>query len=295
MTAAARTRRFAPAKLNLYLHVGDKRADGYHELASLVIFADVGDALEVRPAKQLSLSLQGPFAEALTNEPNNLVLRAARELDVWAEERGHRIAPVEIVLTKNLPIASGIGGGSSDAAAALLILASHWSLPIPFEELEAIGKGLGADVPVCLRARPTLVQGMGERLTPVADVPPFALVLVNPKVEVPTRRVFETLHVRSGAVAPTLPPLTSARDFAMLLDRTTNDLAAPAKAIAPAILRVESALVGTEGSLIARMSGSGATCFGLYETAAAAEAAARAIAARHPEWWVAAAASYVAA
>lgn len=295
MTAAAHTRRFAPAKLNLYLHVGDKRADGYHELASLVIFADVGDALEVRPAQRMSLSLQGPFAEALADEPDNLVLRAARELDVWAEERGHRIPPVEIVLSKNLPISSGIGGGSSDAAAALLMLASHWSLPIPFEELEAMSKTLGADVPVCLRARPTLVQGMGEILTPMTDVPPFALVLVNPRVEVPTRRVFEALHVRSGAVVAPLPALSNARDFAMLLDRTTNDLAAPAKAIAPAILHVESALIRTEGCLITRMSGSGATCFGLYETSAAAEAAARAIAARHPAWWVAPAASYAAA
>lgn len=295
MTAGGPTHRFAPAKLNLYLHVGDKRADGYHELASLVVFADTGDDVEVRAAKRLALTLEGPFAEALASEPDNLVLKAARELDVWAEERGHRVAPVEIVLRKNLPIASGIGGGSSDAAATLLLLAAHWSLPIAFGELEAIARKLGADVPVCLRSRPTLVQGMGELLTTVPDLPPFSLVLVNPCVEVPTRRVFEALTVRSGAVAPNLPAFTSVRDLAMLLDRTTNDLAAPAKTIAPVVMHAESALVTTEGCLIARMSGSGATCFGIYETRAAAEAAARTIAARHPEWWIRAAASYTAA
>jgi 4-diphosphocytidyl-2-C-methyl-D-erythritol kinase len=135
---------------------------------------------------------------------------------------------------------------------------------------------------------------MGEVLTPVADLPPFSVVLANPRVEVPTRRVFETLAVRSGAIVPTLPAFTSGRDLAMLLDRTANDLAAPAKTTAPVIMRVESALVRTEGCLVARMSGSGATCFGLYETRAAAEAAAQTIAGAHPEWWVRAAASYAA-
>lgn len=293
MTPAAKPRRFAPAKLNLFLHVGAKRPDGYHELATLVVFADVGDELEAREAKSLTLTLQGPFGEALRAEPHNLVLKAARELDVWAEERGHRIQPVEIILKKNLPIASGIGGGSSDAAAALQMLATLWSLPIPFGELEAIAKTLGADVPVCLRSRPTMVTGMGEVLAPAPDLPPFALVLVNPRVEVPTRRVFETLDVRSGAFAPPLPKqIPTARDLAMLLDRTTNDLAPPAKTIAPVIMHAESALARTEGCLIARMSGSGATCFGLYDSAAAARAAAAAIAKAHPAWWVKPAGSY---
>jgi 4-diphosphocytidyl-2-C-methyl-D-erythritol kinase len=282
--------RLAPAKVNLFLHVGEKRADGYHDLASLIVFADVGDRLELRPARTLSLTLKGPFGEALKGAPDNLVLKAARELDVWAEERGHKTPPVEILLEKNLPLASGIGGGSSDAAAALHLLAAHWGLPIAFDELAAIGLALGADVPVCLHAAPALVTGLGEIVTPVDAMPPLALVLVNPGVEVPTPAVFKALTARTGAYAPQLaPPPATARELAMLLDRQANDLAAPAKAIAPTIMKAEAAIAQTDGCLIARMSGSGATCFGLYETEAAAHIAATAIAKAHPAWWVAAA------
>lgn len=293
MTARKPHRRFAPAKVNLFLHVGEKRADGYHDLVSLIAFADVGDWLEVREAKRLSLKLEGPFANALKDEPDNLVLKAARELDVWAEDRGHKTTPVELVLEKNLPIASGIGGGSSDAAAALHLLAGCWSLPIPIDELEKIGRSLGADIPVCLRGAPTLVSGMGEVLTPAPGLPPFALVLVNPGIEVPTKRIFNTLLARSGAEAPHLPQhFRDARDLAMHLDRLSNDLAPPAKVIAPVVMHAESALAATDGCLVARMSGSGATCYGLYETAAIAEAAAAAIQAAHPAWWVRAARTY---
>lgn len=282
--------RLAPAKVNLFLHVGDKRPDGYHNLASLIVFANVGDRLELRPSRALSLTLKGPYGEALKAAPDNLVLKAARELDVWAEERGHKTSPVEIVLEKNLPLASGIGGGSSDAAAALHLLAAHWGLPIAFDDLAAIGLTLGADVPVCLHAAPALVTGLGEVVTPVEDMPPLALVLVNPAVEIPTKAVFAKLSARTGAYAPALAPTPATpRDLAMLLDRQTNDLAAPAKSIAPIIFKTEAALVQTEGCLIARMSGSGATCFGLYETEAAAHIAAAAIAKAHPAWWVAAA------
>jgi 4-diphosphocytidyl-2-C-methyl-D-erythritol kinase len=287
-------RRFAPAKINLFLHVGDKRPDGYHNLVSLIAFADVGDWIEIRDARRQSLSITGPFAAALKDEPDNLVLRAARDLDVWAESRGHKTTPVELILEKNLPISAGIGGGSSDAAAVLHLLAEHWSLPIPIDELEAIGQTLGADVPVCLRGCPTVVSGMGEVLKPAPELPPFALVLVNPGIEVPTKRIFNTISVRSGVVPPVFPPsFAGARDVAMYLDRLFNDLAAPAKAIAPVIMHAESALVATEGCLIARMSGSGATCFGLYDSdIAAAEAAAR-IALANPTWWVKAAHTYV--
>lgn len=286
-------RRFAPAKVNLFLHVGAKRPDGYHDLLSLVVFADIGDQLEVREAKRTALSVDGAFAEQLAGEADNLVLQAAAKLDHWAKERGHKTTPVELRLEKNLPVAAGIGGGSSDAAAALHLLAAHWGLPIGVDELEAIGLSLGADVPVCLRGEATLVSGLGEVLTPVEGLPPLFLVLVNPRVEVPTAQVFKTLDVRSGTNVPPLllPPPGSARELAMHLDRLSNDLAAPAKKLAPVVMRVEQALVATDGCFIARMSGSGATCFGLYETPAAAEIAAAAIAKAHPEWWVRAARS----
>jgi 4-diphosphocytidyl-2-C-methyl-D-erythritol kinase len=294
VTTPKPARRFAPAKINLFLHVGDRRPDGYHNLASLIAFADAGDWIEVRDAKRTSLQITGPFAAALKDEPDNLVLKAARDLDVWAEERNHKTTPVELILEKNLPIAAGIGGGSSDAAAVLHLLAEHWSLPIPIDELEAIGQTLGADVPVCLRGCPTLVAGMGEILSPAPELPPVSLVLVNPGIEVPTKRIFNTISVRSGVTPPVFPrAFADARSLAMYLDRLFNDLAAPAKAIAPVIMQAESALVATEGCLIARMSGSGATCFGLYETDEGAAAAAALIAKAHPEWWVKAARTYV--
>jgi 4-diphosphocytidyl-2-C-methyl-D-erythritol kinase len=294
VTTSKPARRFAPAKINLFLHVGDKRADGYHDLVSLIAFADTGDWLEVRDAKRQSLSITGPFADALKDETDNLVLKAARALDVWAEERGHKTSPVELILEKNLPIAAGIGGGSSDAAAVLHLLAEHWSLPIPIDELESIGKAMGADVPVCLRGCPTLVSGMGEILSPAPELPAFSLVLVNPGIEVPTKRIFNTISVRSGTVPPPFPPrFESARTFAMFLDGLFNDLAAPAKAIAPVIMSAEGALVATEGCLIARMSGSGATCVGLYEKDEDAVAAAAKIAQANPSWWVKAARTFV--
>ncbi|NOT39634.1 MAG: 4-(cytidine 5'-diphospho)-2-C-methyl-D-erythritol kinase [Alphaproteobacteria bacterium] len=287
--------RLAPAKVNLFLHVGDKRAGGgYHDLLSLVVFANVGDRLSLAPSDRLSLIVRGAFPD-IGPSGDNLVVKAVSALQAWADKHGHKTKAVELTLEKNLPIASGMGGGSSDAAATLLMLSAYWGLPIAVDELEALGLQLGADVPVCLRVAATLVSGVGEVLEPVDNLPPFALVLANPRVEVPTAQVFKALTVRSGAIAPPRPAFASARDLAMYLDRTMNDLAAPAKAIAPIIMHVENALAATDGCLTARMSGSGATCFGLYETAAAAEAAARAIAIAHPGWWVKAAASYAAA
>ena len=287
------TSRLAPAKVNLFLHAGDKRADGYHNLLSLVVFADVGDQLSLAPAARLSLKVTGAFTE-IGPADDNLVLKAARALQSWADQRGHKTKPVELTLEKNLPVASGIGGGSSDAAATLLLLAANWGLPIAVDELEALGLQLGADVPVCLRAAPTMVSGIGEELASVEGLPPFALVLAIPRVEVPTAQVFKALSVRSGTRAAQRSTFESARDVAMYLDRTINDLAAPAKAIAPIIMKVENALAASDDCLIARMSGSGATCFGLYATKPAAEAAAKAIAAAHPGWWVKAASSYTA-
>lgn len=286
------TSRFAPAKVNLFLHVGDKRADGYHNLSSLVVFADIGDRLSLAPAERLSLKVTGAFP-SIGPTDDNLVMKATRALEAWATKRGHKTKPVQLTLEKNLPVASGIGGGSSDAAATLLMLSANWSLPIGIDDLHALGLGLGADVPVCLRQSPTLVSGIGEILEP-ATLPLFHLVLVNPREQVPTAQVFKALSARSGAHAPPLPNCETARDLAMYLDRTANDLAAPAKAIARTIMHVENAIALTDGCLTARMSGSGATCFGLYETKSAAEAAAKALSAAHPDWWVKATESYAA-
>ncbi|MEQ1866165.1 MAG: 4-(cytidine 5'-diphospho)-2-C-methyl-D-erythritol kinase [Micropepsaceae bacterium] len=281
-------RRLAPAKINLFLHVGDKRPDGYHNLLSLAVFADLGDWLALAPASALSLNITGPFAAALAADDDNLVMKAARALTAWA---GKPLG-ADLTLEKNLPIASGIGGGSSDAATALLMLAEHWALPIGIEKIRELALALGADVPVCLNRRPTLMSGIGEILKPAPELPPFALVLVNPGVSVPTAQIFKALRTRTGTAEPKPFKGSSIRDFALWLDQLSNDLAAPAIALAPAITRVEAAITATGDCLLARMSGSGATCFGLYATHEQAKAAASSLAKAHPEWWVRAAQTY---
>lgn len=264
----------APAKVNLALHVVGRRGDGYHLLDSLVVFPEVGDAVEVAPADTLTLSVEGPFAASLG--ASNLILDAARLL---APERGAALR-----LVKRLPVAAGIGGGSADAAAAVRLLARHWELPLPSE---AALLALGADVPVCLIGRACRMQGIGEQVTPLA-VPGFWIVLANPGVPVETRAVFEALDCRDNPPMATPP---AARDAAALfswLRGQRNDLEAPAAAVAPAIAIVLAALRAQTGCALARMSGSGATCFGLFETEAAAADAAGVLA-RQPGWWVAAA------
>jgi 4-diphosphocytidyl-2-C-methyl-D-erythritol kinase len=279
-------RRFAPAKINLFLHVGDKRPDGYHDLLSLVVFADVGDWLTVAPADHLTLRVTGPFADQLAGETDNLVLRAARALSAMAKDHGADTPGAALSLEKNLPIASGIGGGSSDAAATLLALAQLWALPIGIDELRAIGLTLGADVPVCLNAQPAFMSGIGEVVKPATGLPPFHLVLANPGVAIPTAQIFKALNTRTGTALPKPFGGGSAHDLVLWLDHLMNDLAAPATAIAPVVTRLETAITATEGCLLARMSGSGATCFGLYDSQAEASAAAALLSKDHPEWWV---------
>jgi 4-diphosphocytidyl-2-C-methyl-D-erythritol kinase len=264
--------RFAPAKVNLYLHATGKRADGYHLLDSLAVFPDVGDTLRAEAAEGLSLALDGVFGAGLASEADNLVLRAARAL---APGRGAALR-----LTKELPIASGIGGGSADAAAALLALAEVWGVTA---DLPALALGLGADVPVCLASRPVRMQGIGEILVPAPRLPAFGMVLVNPGVAVPTPAVFKA---RKGEFTPAagLPEAWDSVD-AMVADlaRCTNDLQAAAISIAPVIAQVLDMLAALPGARLARMSGSGATCFALFDTPALAEAAAALVA---PEaWW----------
>ena len=272
-----REREFAPAKVNLTLHVTGRRPDGYHLLDSLVVFPAVGDRLEAVEARDLTLEIDGPFAGAL--EPaSNLVLAAARLL----RPAGRGAA---IRLTKALPVAGGIGGGSSDAAAALRLLARLWSVPLP--PVEAL-LALGADLPVCLAARPMRMAGIGEALVPVG-MPRFWLVLANPGVPLSTGAVFEALAQRAG---PPMPPLDGFDGFEGLcayLRGQRNDLEPPAVALAPAVAEVLAALAGSPGCPLARMSGSGATCFGIFADEGTARAAADALGRAAPGWWVAAA------
>jgi len=281
----------APAKLNLTLAVLGRRPDGYHELESLVVFAGYGDCLEALPAEGLSLDLEGPFAAALAGEGgDNLVLRAARLL---AEAAGVPAA-ARLLLTKRLPVAAGLGGGSADAAAALRALSRLWGLSLSEEELQGLGAALGADVPVCLYGRPALLRGRGERLEPAPPLPSAWLVLVNPGEALLTATVF---RARASANAGAFSAAAAwwrdrPADAAALADRLSgrgNDLQAAARRLSPAIDAVLAALAGTAGCLLGRMTGSGATCFGLYGEPAEAEAAAATLAAAHPGWWVRAA------
>ncbi len=267
------TDEFAPAKVNLTLHVTGQRADGYHLLDSLVVFAAVGDRVTVAPGEGLAVT--GPFAAQVPGGSDNLVMRAAALME------GARV-----VLDKRLPVASGVGGGSSDAAAVLRALHRLGrAAPDPAAVLT-----LGADVPVCLRApRPMWMAGVGEVLTPLPPLPPAHLLLVNPGVPVATAAVFRALARRDNPPMPAPPQFADAVALADFLHACRNDLEPPARALAPEIDRALAALADTEGCLIARMSGSGATCFGLYADSAAALAGAETLRAAHPGWWIAAA------
>lgn len=271
----------APAKVNLYLHVTGRRSDGYHLLDSLIVFADLCDTVTAAPAERLSLTLAGPFADALDGA-DNLVTRAARALAAHAG-RPPRAA---LRLVKHVPVAAGLGGGSSDAAAALRALIRLWDLSIEADELERLALELGADVPVCLGRRATVVGGVGEVLTPLDRAPPCHLVLANPRVSLSTAEVFAAFSGPAGAAAP---PFRPTADLINALRVRRNDLEAPARRRAPVIGSVLAALDGLPGCRLARMSGSGPTCFALFDTADEASAGAHALAAAHAEWWVAAA------
>ncbi len=274
---------FAPAKINLFLHVGDKRADGFHALESLVVFVDAGDRLTFAPADTLSLAIDGPFGEGLAAETDNLVLRAARAL---AAETGIARG-ASITLTKNLPVASGIGGGSADAAATLRGLKHLWGLDSDSYTTMKIAEPLGSDVPVCVASRSSWMEGRGEIVTPAPGLPPAAMVLVNPGVAVPTGPVFQALQTRRGVgnVDHAARP-RDAEALARFLRAQSNDLEAPAKEIAPVIREVLGEIARMPGVLLARMSGSGATCFWLFEDTGSAEMAAIALEHSHPSWWV---------
>lgn len=284
MAADAGAGAAAPAKLNLYLHVTGRRPDGYHLLDSLFVFADIGDRLTAAPADGLSLTVTGPFADALAAEDDNLVLRAARALAAAAG-----IAPqAALTLEKNLPVAAGLGGGSADAAAALTALSDLWGLS---QSLDEIALRLGADVPACLHGRPCLVSGIGEVLQPAPALGgPLHVVLVNPGLPLETRAVFAARAGDFSAPGPLDRPCANVFDLALALKPRRNDLEPAARFLMPEIDDVLSALGDMPGCLLARLSGSGPTCFGLFGTAATAERAAQRLTSAHAGWWVAKAA-----
>lgn len=266
----------AAAKINLTLHVTGQRADGYHLLDSLVVFVDQGDRITARHAPALSLTVTGPMACGMPLAGDNLVLRAARLIGADP--------PLALTLDKRLPVAAGIGGGSADAAATLRLLARLTGLPLP--DAAAL-LSLGADVPVCLAGHPARMRGIGEVLDPVPPLPAFWLVLVNPAVAVPTPAIFRALTQRHNPAMPAVPQLADAGALAQWLAAQRNDLQAAAVTIEPVIAEVLAALAAQALCLLARMSGSGATCFGLFADEGSAMVATGALQAAHPGWWVA--------
>ncbi|CDL00247.1 diphosphocytidyl-2-C-methylerythritol kinase [Magnetospirillum gryphiswaldense MSR-1 v2] len=269
------------AKVNLYLHVTGKRPDGYHLLDSLVVFAGIGDTLRVEAADDLSLSVDGPTAALLDGMGGNIVLDAAQALARAAQIP----ALARIHLTKRLPVAAGIGGGSADAAATLLALSRLWGVTLPPAQLHALALALGADVPVCLRRRPTRMGGIGDTLAEVPPLPAAWLVLVNPRIGLSTPAVFKARQGCFSAPQPLESSPADAEQLAAMLAHRGNDLTDAAISLVPDIAEVLQMLQTTPECLLARMSGSGATCFGLFAGQAQADAAAAAIAAVHGQWW----------
>lgn len=269
----------AAAKINLFLHVGEKRADGFHPLQSLAVFTAMGDELAMEEAVGLSLAIEGAFAKGLQGEGDNLVLRAARAL-------GGESA--KLTLTKNLPVASGIGGGSADAAAALRGLSRLWSLDKDEQALRDIAAGQGSDIPVCVLSRPCFMEGRGEVLREALVMPRVPMLLVNPGVAVPTKDVFGALDVRSG-VEMALPQgrFADTADLLRFLDTTRNDLEEPARRLQPVIGEVLTRMTALPGALLVRMSGSGATCFGIFADDDCCARAAQMLKQANPGWWVA--------
>lgn len=282
MTARAA---LAPAKVNLFLHVGPVDEAGYHPLASLVAFADVGDRVAVAPADRLSLSVEGPFAAGLEGQGDNLILRALRAL---GEAAGMGEPPLAVALDKQLPIAAGLGGGSSDAGAALKLARDALGLDLADDALAGIAAVVGADGPMCLHAAPAWAEGRGDRLTPEPRLPPLPALLINPGVASPTGEVYRAhdAGARAAADRPAPPPAWDAAAVIGWLALQRNDLQPPAIARAPVIGAAIAAASLLPGARLARMSGSGATVFALFETQDEAAAAGRRLAENHPGWWI---------
>ena len=279
----------APAKVNLALHVLGRRPDGHHDIDSLAVFPRLFDRLVLEPANnRLTLTVQGPWADGVPADTTNLVVKAARLLQ---DDIGRPDLGTGIILTKDIPHPSGLGGGSADAAATLRGLCDLWSLNMSDEALMPIAEKVGADVPVCLKGCPSRMEGKGNRITtvdwPMATEP--VLALINPRVPIPTDPVFAELRHRKNDPLPDLPPsgFDSIKTLLQWLEETRNDLEEPAQRFAPVIGDVLTALRNTSQCALARMSGSGATCFGLYPEPRFAWKATHTIRDAHPDWWFA--------
>jgi 4-diphosphocytidyl-2-C-methyl-D-erythritol kinase len=279
----------APAKINLALHVTGRRADGFHLIESLVVFTELGDRVSVKPSGEDVFRLEGPESQVLAGEDagKNLVVRARDMLRAEARRSARDGSPVEICLEKRLPVASGIGGGSADAAAALKLLCQHWDYHPGAETLSRIALDLGADVPMCLDGHPLIARGIGEALTPVELGFSLDMVIVNPRVGVSTPKVFHVLECRENPPLPQPQGLGDRDQFIAWLRQARNDLQPAAQRMVPEISQCLSALE-TAGAQMARMSGSGASCFGLFADAATARAAEGRLRQDQPDWFIAA-------
>ncbi|EUK17669.1 4-(cytidine 5'-diphospho)-2-C-methyl-D-erythritol kinase [Commensalibacter papalotli (ex Servin-Garciduenas et al. 2014)] len=279
----------AYAKINLNLHVTGKREDGYHLLDSLVVFPDVGDYVSVEPADVdqadlVTLQITGPFSGSLQNEDlkNNLIVKAAYQLVACTDKS---LSPIKLLLEKNLPVASGIGGGSADAAATLRLLIRYWGLKISAQELAQIALKLGADVPVCLNSVSQRMEGIGETLSLLPNLPQFGMILVNHGEAVSTAEIFRHRAAYFSKYIDSTQNLTSFDQLIQELIKLTNDLQPPACLLNPAINTVLQAIEELPFCRLSRMSGSGATCFGLFETEQQAQAAAAILTKKH-SWWI---------
>lgn len=279
---------FAPAKVNLFLHVGGPDAEGYHPIASLMVFADVGDQVNIQPSDAPAFEMSGPFGGEIPADGDNLVVRAAQ---AFHRRLGGPIPPYRLILEKHLPIAAGLGGGSSDAGAVFKLLRDALAPGLSDDDLEPLAAGLGADGAACFRARALMAEGRGERLSPAPGLPEMNAVLVNPGAPSPTGAVYRAydadLHPE-GAARPFMPDhLESAEEAAAWLAvATRNDLEAPAVMLEPRIGEVLDALREEPESLLVRMSGSGATCFALCASDIEVEGLAERVKAMRPDWWV---------
>lgn len=277
----------APAKINLTLHVVGRRADGYHELESLVAFSRSGDRLSLIPGEEFKLSIEGPTAQASGELAKNLVVKAVRNIAEQVE--GLRLGAFHLV--KNLPVAAGIGGGSSDAAAALRLVARANDLPLDDPRLLSAAQATGADVPVCLAARARMMAGIGERLGPILELPPLPALIVNPRQPLETKAVFACMKIAPGDSAGFggHPQIASGVDYETLiaaLRKSRNDMEDAACVLAPIIGDVLAILAAAPGCRLTRMSGSGATCFAIFTDCRAVSRAKKAIVGAHPDWWL---------
>ncbi|MCL7997838.1 4-(cytidine 5'-diphospho)-2-C-methyl-D-erythritol kinase [Brucella sp. 21LCYQ03] len=275
----------APAKINLALHVTGRREDGYHLLDMLVVFANFGDSITVHEATEDNFTIDGRFAEGIPLDSGNLVIKAR---DALRSHTGRKLSPVSIHLEKHLPVASGIGGGSSDAAATLLALNEIWQLGLDLNTLAELGLKLGADLPMCLHGAaygaPLVARGIGEQLTAIAQMPSLPMLLVNDGTAIATPDVFRALTKRDNASLPA-PAYSSVENICAYLSSTRNDLLPAALSIAPHI-NDKLDLLRASGALFAQMSGSGATCFAIFKDQQSADAAASHILAQKPDWFV---------